>query len=367
MNLNNAQVAVAGAGVAGRLLACRLLDAGARVSLVDENPASDARSCSFAAAGMLSPLAEIEQGELTIAEFGRRSLTLWPQWLAWWGFEHCFRQRGSLVLAHGADRVELERFSGQLRRRLGQRADCLRTCAAAELEPDLAGFEHALFLPEEGQIDTHAVMAHLLEYFIDSGGQWRPATAVDEVEARQLSIAGAREDFDWVFDCRGLGARRSIPQLRGVRGELLWLWAPEVDISRPVRLMHPRYRIYLVPRSDGVYLLGATEIESESMRSVSVRSALELLSAAYTLNSGFGEAEILDFVVQCRPTTRDHLPYLHTEPGLTRINGLYRHGFLLAPAMVERALANFANQPRDGAGNLDPARVGTAACPGLHQ
>ncbi|HBD11366.1 MAG TPA: FAD-dependent oxidoreductase, partial [Porticoccaceae bacterium] len=61
-----AQVAVAGAGVAGRLLACRLLDAGARVSLVDENPASDARSCSFAAAGMLSPLAEIEQGELTI-------------------------------------------------------------------------------------------------------------------------------------------------------------------------------------------------------------------------------------------------------------------------------------------------------------
>ena len=71
---------------------------------------------------------------------------------------------------------------------------------------------------------------------------------------------------------------------------------------------------------------------------MSVRSSLELLSAVYSMHSGFAEARIVNMVTNCRPTLKDNLPAITQDKRLTRINGLYRHGYLLAPAVVEEAL-----------------------------
>jgi glycine oxidase len=84
-------------------------------------------------------------------------------------------------------------------------------------------------------------------------------------------------------------------------------------------------------------LVGATEIESGDTGSLSVRSALELLSAAYSLHPGFGEAHIHEARIGLRPALRDNTPRLVCEPGLVSINGMYRHGFLTGPALVEQA------------------------------
>ena len=40
-----------------------------------------------------------------------------------------------------------------------------------------------------------------------------------------------------------------------------------------------------------------------------------------------------------RPALPDHRPHCHVEPGLIRHNGLYRHGWLLAPDLLDEALA----------------------------
>ena len=86
-----------------------------------------------------------------------------------------------------------------------------------------------------------------------------------------------------------------MPELRGVRGELIELRAPDVKISRLIRLMHPRYRLYLVPLyKNDHYLIGATQLESEEAGPITVRSTLELLSAAYSIHRGFSEAEIIE-------------------------------------------------------------------------
>ena len=85
-------------------------------------------------------------------------------------------------------------------------------------------------------------------------------------------------------------------------------------------------------------MIGATSIESDDASGVSVRSALELLSAAYTLHPAFGEARILECAAQVRPAFADHRPHIRREGHLYYVNGLYRHGFLLAPALA-RALA----------------------------
>ena len=150
------------------------------------------------------------------------------------------------------------------------------------------------------------------------------------------------------IDCRGVGA--SLPGLRGVRGEAIRLLAPEANLKRPVRLMHPRYQIYVAPRPGNGYVVGATQLESESTASVTLRSALELLSAAFTIHPGFAEAEIVELCTGLRPAFPDNLPRIAWHDGALCVNGLYRHGFLLAPALLEDALQAL----RAGAG------VGTA-------
>jgi glycine oxidase len=173
---------------------------------------------------------------------------------------------------------------------------------------------------------------------------WKEESKVTDVSHGSISVENEVKSFDWVFDARGLGAQEDMDDLRGVRGEVFWLDAPEVNITRPTRMLHPRYKIYIVPRPNNRYVIGATEIESEDKSPMSVRSSLELLSAVYSMHSGFAEARIVNMLTNCRPSLRDNLPKIEHGVKMTRINGLYRHGYLLAPAVVEEALNGGINK-----------------------
>jgi glycine oxidase len=110
-----------------------------------------------------------------------------------------------------------------------------------------------------------------------------------------------------------------------------------LTLSRPVRLLHPRIPLYVVPRGDGVYMIGATMLESEDRSRITARSLLEMLSAAYALHPAFGEAEVLEVGVDARPAFPDNLPRIRRRGSTIYLNGLYRHGFLLAPALARMA------------------------------
>jgi len=140
-----------------------------------------------------------------------------------------------------------------------------------------------------------------------------------------------------VIDCRGFSARDVEPELRGVKGEMILIETDEVKLSRPVRLIHPRWPLYVIPRGDNRFMLGATSIEAEDT-GVSVRSALELLGAAYAVHPAFGEARIVEFGSGLRPAYPDNLPRIVIHNQKIAVNGLYRHGFLLAPALAELTL-----------------------------
>ena len=116
------------------------------------------------------------------------------------------------------------------------------------------------------------------------------------------------------------------------------LRSDEIRLARPVRLLHPRFPLYVVPRADGLFMLGATQIESDDRRR-SVRSVLELLSAAYALHPAFGEAELVEIGVDARPAFPDNLPRVTRRGDTFHVNGLFRHGFLLAPALARMAVA----------------------------
>jgi glycine oxidase len=99
-------------------------------------------------------------------------------------------------------------------------------------------------------------------------------------------------------------------------------------------MLHPRVPLYIVPRGDGVFMLGATMIEGRAGDHITARALLELLSAAYALNPAFGEAEVLEIGVDNRPAFPDNMPRIRRDGNLIRANGLFRHGFLLAPALA---------------------------------
>ena len=334
-------IAIAGAGLVGRLLALNLLQEGHRIALYDADSAYGEAAAGMTAAGMLALFAELESAESVIFDIGKRSIALWPSLLEQLGIPDAYQQEGSIITAHPQDYPELDHFIATLRAKVAEASEIRMLDAAAigALEPDLSQHRKAFFIPHEGQVDAQRFMQRAAEYLLEHPlVTWHQRCGVERVEEGSIISGHKSRSYDWVFDSRGLGANVQLDDLRGVRGEVLWVDAPEVRISRPTRMLHPRYKLYIVPRPNHRYIIGATEIESEDKSPVSVRSSLELLSALYSMHTGFAEARIVKSVTNCRPTLRDNLPRIEQHEKMTRINGLYRHGYLMAPAVVEQAL-----------------------------
>jgi len=334
-------IAIAGVGLVGRVLVLNLLRQGHTLTLFDEDHVYGDNAAGMTAAGMLAVFAELESADSVIFEHGKRSIALWPALLEQLDIADAYQQKGSIITAHPQDYGELEHFIATLKSKVDEASEIklLDKEGIKALEPDLEQHSKAFYIPHEGQVDAQRFMKASSDYLLSHADvTWHQEVTVDKLGEGQICFEDKCEDFDWVFDARGLGAQDEVKHLRGVRGEVFWLDAPEVNITRPTRMLHPRYKIYIVPRPNNRYIIGATEIESEDKSPMSVRSSLELLSAVYSMHSGFAEARIVNMVTNCRPTLKDNLPAIVQGEKITRINGLYRHGYLLAPAIVEQAL-----------------------------
>ena len=340
------KLGIAGGGLMGRLLAWQLLRQGHAVTVFDAGSADGEDSAAYVAAAMLAPYSEAVTSGAEMFALGKPAVDQWRELLTALAGdserEVELQARGSVVVAHELDLANLRHFSQQLRAVVADdpRVHSLDRLGLKELEPDLpASFRQGLWLEGEGALDNRALLRALHEAIVARGGDWRAQQPVTGVAPGRLTDAGGEQRFDWVVDCRGLGAKADWAGLRGVRGEILWVHAPEVALSRPLRLMHPRYHLYITPKPGDIYVVGATEIESESAAPVTVRSQLELLSALYSVHSGFAEARIAGSFARCRPALPDNLPRVRVTPGLLQVNGLYRHGYLLAPTLLDAALA----------------------------
>jgi len=364
---SNGKYAIVGAGLMGRLLAVALAKRGAQVELFEKGASDATDSAARIAATMLAPLAESAITEDNVVRMGVHSLPRWKQIINELAKPVYFQQDGTLILWHRQDASDAERFASHLERNCDRNQALskpihLDSQSLKNIEPGVAErFTQGLYLPNEGQLDNRQLLEALLVELTLMKVPCHWNKAIDPEQLRNKD-----NGFDWVIDCRGLGAKDSWRQvvdggapknLRGVRGEVIRLYAPEVKLRRPTRLIHPRYPIYIAPKEDDVYVVGATEIESEDLSPMSVRSAMELLSAVYTVHSGFAEARILEMATQCRPTLKDNLPEICVEQksnaaSLMRINGLYRHGFMISPAVLDCALELLSSGTSSTAMNL---------------
>src|SRR5437879_10555579 len=309
-------ISIIGAGIAGAWNALLLAQAGHPVTVHERSDTAMRQSTSHWAGGMLAPWCEAETSEPVISRLGIRSLDLWRR-----HFPET-PMNGSLVVAHARDRSDFERFA---RHTTGHRR--LDARALGELEPSLEGrFRDGLFYADEGHVEPRRVLPELHARFTAAGGTLK------------FNSGPTQDDIDGVvIDCRGIFARDRQNGLRGVKGEIILIETDEIKLSRPVRLIHPRWPLYVIPRGGNRFMLGATSIEAED-NGVSVRSALELLGAAYAVHPAFAEARIVEFGSGLRPAFPDNLPRIAVDNQKIAVNGLYRHGFLLAPALAELTL-----------------------------
>ncbi|MQQ06837.1 FAD-dependent oxidoreductase [Epibacterium sp. SM1979] len=308
------RITIHGGGIVGLCVATELTARGVPVRICEKGEAPGPQACSWWAAGMLAPFCEGESAEEPVVRLGQEAAGWWER--------HGVKvvRNGSLVVALGRDRRELARFA---RRTEGHRH--VNAQDIADLEPDLGGrFGEALMFDSEAHITPRAALAQL----------W------DGLQARDVEISDDQPSGGRIIDCRGLAAQDQLTDLRGVKGEMVILRSTEVKLHRPVRLLHPRFPLYVVPRGDGVFMLGATQIESGERTRPTVRSTLELLTAAFALHPAFGEAEILEIGVDARPAFADNMPRIRHRGQTIFVNGMFRHGYLLAPAMA-RQVAEF--------------------------
>ena len=306
-------ITVIGAGIFGVWQALTLARRGHNVRLVEASEKPFAATASQWAGAMLAPYCEEEASEPLVRALGLEAMAMWrryyPQLIG----------NGTLVVAAARDRSELNRFA-----RATRGYEMVDGEAIGKLETDLAGrFQAGLMFADEAHMAPLEAMAYVL-------AEARRAGA-----GVQFGVTAGFETGGIVVDCRGLAARDALPTLRGVRGERVLVRTRDIAFHRPIRLLHPRHPLYVVPWGEGVHMVGATVIESEDPSPMTVRSALELLGLAYALHPSFGEAEILELGVGLRPAFPDNVPKVVVRGKRLFVNGAYRHGFLLAPLLAD--------------------------------
>lgn len=317
------RVLIKGAGVAGLTVALELARHGIDVDIV-ERLSTVASGASGLAGGMLAPWCERESADEAVLTLGKTVADWWEKALPGQVIRH-----GTLVVAAGRDTGELTRFA---RRTSG--CDWLDGTGIETLEPSLAGrFRKALFFRDEAHLDPRKALAGLHRVLLDRDVRFHFGCIAEDLTGR----------FDRIIDCTGAAAIGQVADLRGVRGEMLFLETSEISLSRPVRLLHPRIPLYIVPRGDNRFMVGATMIESDDAGPISARSLMELLNAAYALHPAFGEARVVEMGVGVRPAYPDNLPRVTVDGDVISVNGFYRHGFLLAPAMAGQVATILTN------------------------
>ena len=313
MNRRAQNVKIIGAGVAGLTVAAELVEAGLSVEIHDKSDALGSEACSWYAGGMLAPWCERENADEAVARLGAEAIDWWEKRTS------TVDRAGSLVVAPPRDAADLTRFSKRT-----NHFEWIASDAITTLEPDLEGrFRKALYFGDEAHLNPRLALQALYQYLIERGVTFHFQSDGTDAPSTALTI-----------NATGFNARHRLDELRGIKGEMLIIRTPEVSLSRPVRMLHPRIPIYIVPRADHHFMVGATMIESAERSKISARSMIELLSAAYALHPAFGEAEIVEIGTDVRPAYPDNLPRITKQDGVFYVNGLYRHGFLLAPALA---------------------------------
>lgn len=353
-------VLIIGGGVIGLAIAWRAAQRGLRVTVCDPDPG---RGASYAAAGMLTPVSEAAYAERALFGLAQRSLARYAAFTSeltsQTGAPTGFRADGTLQVAYDHDDLALLDELAILRESFGAAPERLtaRQCRAAEpmLDPSVRG---GLFAAEDASVDPRLLTAALLAAVRLTG-----VTVIGQAAA-QLHVAAGRAAgavladgtrvlagqvvlaAGWQSAALGGLPVDTVPPVRPVKGQILRLrptpatqraGIPPALVTRTIRGIVRGRSVYLVPRTAGELVIGATQEELGADTLVTAGGVWELLRDARTLVPGVTEFELAEAVAGLRPGTPDNAPIIGPArlPGLVLATGHFRSGVLLAPVTAD--------------------------------
>jgi glycine oxidase len=368
-----------GGGVIGLASAWRAAQSGARVCVVER--AEPPAGATNVAAGMLAPVSELSYGERDLLTMMLASGALWPDFVAEVeaasGIETGFRTTGALHVALDRDEAGELRRRHELQQELGLEAEWLTPTRCRDLEPGLTPtFVGGVLAGGEASVDPRALALALAAALREAGGELRAGTeVVDGVwdDERLVGVRTARSGdepsslgnpvgdqrkrvdvrADTVVLCNGAWSGRTPwlpaearPNVRPVKGEVIEL-RPREGEPVPAERIIASERIYLVPRTDGRLIAGATQEERGFDTTVTAGGVHELLREAYRVLPDVAEMELVGMVAGLRPGTPDNLPIVGrgAVDGLVLATGHFRNGIMLAPITTDAIVATLAGRP----------------------
>jgi glycine oxidase len=319
---------IIGAGIIGLSLAIELRKQGLRVLLVEKG--EPGRQASWAAGGML--VGSGVETEPALRPLAAASAKMYPEFVHELQDESRLkidlRSEGTLLWEPAAD-LELQ-ASHPLHARL------------SELEPELAASDGVPLFVKEQCVDPRDLVAAALAAARHRGVDFSSGDEVLEVEVLDGTTAGLRTNktrfsASTVVNCAGAWAGQIPPHAfptRPVKGQMLCVVMPERTMLRHV-IRTPE--VYLIPRSDGRLLIGATVEEAGFDKRTVPETIQNLRRAALALVPRLADARILEAWAGLRPGTPDKLPILGTTPtpGYFVATGHFRDGILLAPISAQ--------------------------------
>jgi len=345
------KVAIIGAGVLGRLTALKLISLNHDVTILEAQSFDHPHGAAAISAGMISPLSEALDSTTNVISQGFHSSEMWPNILAELKEldpDHkdvFFSQSGSIAISFPEEQECLLDLRKKLHNALpNHRADIkmLYNAEVFELEPELARFETAIFLKNEGHICNRQFLEATTRAI-------RQHASVVDYWALKGNGSELKKQYDWVIDCRGPGAvsantfaEDESHHLVSARGEVIRVRTNKVAFTRPIRVIQQQSHIYVVPKPGNIYVVGATELRNSGTHAVTVRSSLDLLSTVYALHPGFADAEIIEAIAGQRAIYDNKEPQISQHDNILCANGLSRQGWLMGPSVVEQLLGRVA-------------------------
>ncbi len=347
----NKNIIILGGGVIGLGIGWQLAKAGASVTIYERDRAG--RAASWAAAGMLAPLAEAHTEEPELLTLGSKSLALYPQWVEALETDAQmsigYRVEGTLIVGLETDDTDQLRHLYTAQQHLGLDVNWLSGREARDVEPALSPrVTAAIHCATDYQVDNRLMVEALQRAFQTCAGMLHENSPIERVVIENDVVIGvqAQAGFHiadvvilsagcWSAQIDGLpDAIR--PPVRPVKGQMLALQMEEgIDIKTVIRTLRARYptSVYLVPRSDGRLIVGATSEEMGFDIRLTVGGLFELLRGAWEAVPGVYELPVLETWAGLRPGSRDNAPILGKTPieNLIYATGHYRNGILLTP------------------------------------
>lgn len=349
--MKNKEIIIIGGGVIGLGIGWQLTKSGVSVTIYDSGEAG--RAASWAAAGMLAPLAEAHTEEPELLKLGCESLVLYPQWVSELESEAemsvGFRDEGTHIVGLESDDTHQLKHLYQAQQQLGLDVNWLSGGEVREIESALSPrVSAAIQCESDYQVDNRLMVTALKSAYLRNGGVLHENNPIEKIHVEDCQVQGieTREGFhrgDMVILSAGCwssqidGIPDSIrPPVRPVKGQMMALQMEDgITINSVIRTVRARYPtdVYLVPRTDGRLIIGATSEEMGYDTRLTVGGMFELLRGAWEVVPGVYELPILESWAGLRPGSRDNAPILGKTPveNLIYATGHYRNGILLSP------------------------------------